>query len=215
MSPKMLIVNKHCKHHFQNILLHFIFFLFTFFSFLVLHIACLKAINLFCSLDSDEASRVYHFYVDINLTWILETKTESFCVMSREKMLRTSNCTFPAFHALPTSFQFSTTCKSAESFRYKILLEHYKHATVENGRRKNSIAASKSSRPSSELNVFCFKWTSLTQQVITFNIRKKTSKNRRVVVEKRKPKPLCVWLKNVRHHLMEIEKCVIVIWGPW
>lgn len=48
-------------------------------------------------------------------------------------------------------------------FRYKILLEHHEHATVVIGRRENSTASSKSSRPPSELKVFVFPEWSVTE----------------------------------------------------
>lgn len=54
-------------------------------------------------------------------------------------------------------------------FRYKILLEHYEHATVVIGRRKSSTASSKPSRPPSELKVFVFPEWGVTECRICFS----------------------------------------------
>lgn len=65
------------------------------------------------------------------------------------------------FQLFPLTHAQSVWILERGKFRYKILLEHCEHATVVIGRRENSKASSKSTRPSSELKVFHFYWCHL------------------------------------------------------
>lgn len=81
---------------------------------------------------------------------------------------------------------------------FKILLELCEHATVEVGRQENSIASSKSTRPSSELNVFFCSWKRKGQK----RRRKKQIVSKMVITFKNE------WRK--KYLKIEAQKCEAV-----
>lgn len=202
-------------------------------SFLDARFACLRNINLFflfvCSFESCVSFPCWHPSNSSMKNQSRAVKVArctsyrrrmSFRVVSSKReccilpgyVKATSSCTSYSLDTFPVSTNTDTRVKAPDSWtgemlRYKILLELCEQTTVVIGRQENSIASSKSSRPSSGLNVYFLsgvvesqsKVLNCCKQVITFNVEMEKSLK---IENNVKQKLLYLWLKNVWNNLM-------------